>query len=145
MNTIVLNTLTRAVTEYDWNFQSITPTHLGDATGLFALGGETDNELPIAASFATGKTQMGTPLRKRVDEVFFSMTGDTPSTLTVDASAAYSYTFTVSANGVSRAQPGRGLRENYLAVGFANVAGGDFRIDRVEINIVPSDNRRIGS
>ena len=145
MTTIVLNTLTRAVTEYDWEFQSITPSHAGDATGLYALGGDTDNEIDIDASFATGKTQMGTPARKRVDEVFFSMTGDTPANLVVDASSVYTYSFTVSGQGVSRALPGRGLRENYLAIGFSNSNVGDFRIDKIEANIAQSDNRRIGS
>ena len=145
MTTIVMNTLNGAVTEYDWQFQSITPRYLGDATGLYEQGGDDDDGAAIAAQVATGKSQFGTPLIKRVDEVFFSMTGDSPATLVLDVAAVYTYPFVVSDTGVSRGLPARGLRQNYMALGFRNSAGGDFRIDKIEAVITQSDNRRLGS
>ena len=43
MNAIVCNTLTGAVSEYTRHtFQSVTPTHAGSASGLYAFGGDTD-------------------------------------------------------------------------------------------------------
>lgn len=57
MNTIVLNTLTGAVSEYDWPFQSLTPTHAGDVTGLYALGGDTDAGRPIDAHITTPRLE----------------------------------------------------------------------------------------
>ena len=37
MTAIVMNTITRAVGEYDWEFESITPTHAGSALALYQL------------------------------------------------------------------------------------------------------------
>ena len=144
MNTIVLNTLTGAVAEYsNFDFQSITPTHAGTATGLFALGGNLDVAAPIASTVSTGKTLLGASLKKFLGMVFFSVRGGGNATLTVAGSAAsYNYTFPIRAAGESRCQPGRGIRENYLAFGFSNVAGADFQLDRIEVEVAQSNSRR---
>ena len=142
---IVMNTLNGAVSEYDnFEFQSGTPTHAGAATGLFALGGNTDLGLPIVAQALTGKALFGASVKKFLDLVYFSLAGSGTSSLIVQgAVAAYVYTFPVRAPGESRARPGRGIRENYLALGYSNTDGADFRLDRIEALVNASQNRRV--
>lgn len=144
MNAIVLNTLTGAVTEYTgFGFQSVTPTHAGSATGLFTLGGNTDAGLPIVATVTTGKTLWGETLKKLLGLVFFALKGSGQSTLSViGEGTSYTYPIVVLAKGVSRAKPGRGIRENYLAFGFSNADGADFQLDRIEVDVSQSQNRR---
>lgn len=142
---IVMNTLTGAVSEYDnFQFQSITPTLAGSATGLFALGGSTDVGSPIVSQVLSGKTLFGTSTKKFLDLVYFSLTGSGISSLIVQgAVAAYAYTFPVRPAGESRAKPGRGIRENYLAFGYSNTDGADFRLDRIEVKVNTSQTRRV--
>lgn len=143
-NAIIMNTLTGAVTEYTgFGFQSVTPTHAGSATGLFALGGNTDTGLPIIGAITTGKQQFGGSLKKVPQVVFFALKGSGTSTMTVTGEAvSYAYTFPVRANGESRSVPGKGIRENYLAFGYSNTDGADFQLDRMEVLIAESINRR---
>jgi hypothetical protein len=145
MTTIVMNTLNAAVTEYDWAFQSITPTHAGDATGLFSLTGDTDNAVAIDAEAMTGKTDWGTSLKKRLGDVFLTLQGSGAGEFLVTAAAAYAYPVTVRANGESSSKPGMGINENFLAFGYRNVAGADFRLDRIEIPVNQSKQRRAAS
>ena len=141
---IVLNTLLLAVTEYDWQFQSITPTHAGDATGLFEFGGDLDGEALIQPSFMTAKTLLGESRRSRPEVVYFSMSGDNVAMLTVRGEEEqWDYEFPVRPTGTSRAVPGKGIRENYLAYGFSKPDGGSFIIDRVEILEAESQKRRV--
>lgn len=143
MTTIVLNTLTGAVSEYDWSFQSITPEHSGSGVGLYALGGDTDDGAPIVASVVTGKQLFGTSLRKLVAMVFFAIKGGGTSTMTVAGeSGSWSYPFLVQTNGTSRSAPGRGIRENYLSFGYSNTDGAAFELDRIEGDSLSSTSRR---
>lgn len=144
MTTIVVNTQTGAVSEYDWAFDSLSPGHGASSDGLFELGGDTDAGEPIAASITTGTTLCGTNLKKRVPWVYFSMTGEGQGKLRVLGSAVWSYLFPVRSGGQSRALPGKGIRENYLGFGFDNVAGADFRLDLLEIELVASQTRKVG-
>lgn len=144
MTTIVVNTLTGAVSEYDWAFQSITPTHAGDATGMFLLGGDTDNEALIIGRIQTGKLRWSTSLKKFLDKMFFSMKGS--GTFRAHVSGEnndYTYNFTASSSGVSSAQPGRGIRENYLSFGLSNPRGQDFQLDAIEPLESTSTTRRV--
>lgn len=145
MNTIVLNTLSGAVTEYTgFGFHSITPTHAGSATGLFALGGDTDHGLPIVSDVRTATKLRTTTLKKTISAIYFAMSGQGRCEATVfGSSEQWSYEFPVRADGQSRAVPGRGIRENYLGFGFRNPGGGAFMIDRIEVLVSDSKNRRI--
>lgn len=145
MNTIVLNTLTGAVSEYtNFAFHAITPTHAGAATGLFAFGGDTDLGLPIVSDIRTAKKLISSTLKKHMELVYFSMQGSGTSEMTVLGRAGqWSYAFPVRASGESRAVPGRGVRENYLGFGYRNPAGDAFRIDRIEVLTNESKNRRV--
>lgn len=144
MTTIVLNTLTGAVSEYsNFDFQSITPTHAGSDTGLYALGGNLDVTTTIVSTATTGKTLWGSDLKKTLGLVFLAMQGTGNSALTVIGKAvSYTYAFAVLAAGVSRSQPGKGIRENYLAFSFSNTDGADFRLDRIEVTVNQSTTRR---
>lgn len=144
MNTIVMNTLTGAVSEYTgFGFHAIIPTHAGSATGLFTLGGSTDAGVPIVSVATTPKTLLSASLKKFIDMVFLSMKGSGTSTMTVvGESASNSYTFPVRAAGESRSKPGKGIRENYLAFKYSNTDGADFQLDRIEVLLAQSTSRR---
>lgn len=143
--TIVMNTLTGAVSEYEnFAFQSITPTHAGDATGLFVLGGNLDIDQPIVSVIETGKTLWGDVRKKFLDVVHFAIKGSGTSALTVSGeSQSYSYPFQVRPAGLSRAKPGRGIRENYISFGFSNTDGAYFELDRIEVAVIESKNRKV--
>ena len=145
MNTIVFNPLTGAVAEYTgFGFQSITPTHAGSATGLFALGGDTDAGLPIVAHATTGKQLWDSSLKKTAQVVYFSIKGSGTSTMTLTGeNGSHSYPFPVRPAGQSRAVPGKGVRENYLAFGYSNSDGAHFQLDRIEVLVAESKTRRV--
>ena len=144
MNTIALNTMTGAVTEYTgFGFQSITPTHAGSSLGLYALQGDTDNGMPIVSTVETGKTEWGSSLKKMVTAAFLALKTQGSATFTVTGeSSSHTYIVTYRGSGQARATPGRGIRENYLAFGFSNPDGSDFQLDRIEVEIAQSKNRR---
>ena len=141
---IVMNTLNAAVTEYDLTTQSITPTHMGDATGLYAFGGELDSTAPIVSCVVTGDTEWGESLKKHVEMVYFAMTGEGDGELIVRGKVVdYRYSFPIRATGQSRQNPGKGIRENYLAFGFGNPGGDYFQLDRIEVLVAQSKTRRV--
>lgn len=144
MSTIVVNTLTGSVTEYDWTFQSITPTHAGDATGMFLLGGDTDNGGLIVGRIQTGKLSWGGSLKKYLGKMFFGLKGDGVFRAHVSGeNEDYTYPFSAASKGVSRAQPGRGISESYLSFGFSNPLGQDFELDNIEALDATSTTRRV--
>lgn len=144
MTTIILNTLTGAVSEYDTAFHGITPTHAGDITGLFAFGGDTDAGLPIVAQVQTPVTIQASTLKKSLEAAYLSMRGTGTAQVQVlgIAQQQWAYPLAVQADGVSRCKLGRGIKENYLGFGFINPDGDDFQIDRIEIVMAGSKNRR---
>lgn len=142
MTIIVMNTLNAAVTEYDWTLQSITPTHATRNDGLFTLGGETDAGSAIAADVRTGKTLWGSDRKKAVENVYYGLKGSGTGVCRIDGeSTSFEYNFAIRASGVSRAEPGKGISENYLGFGFKNTAGADFRLDRIDVGVVQSKQR----
>ncbi len=145
MNTIILNTLTGAVTEYsDLGFDSVTPTHAGSVNGLFQMIGNTDMGASIDASVETGKTAMGEARKKFVDTIFVGVKAPAQAMrLTVmGESMSWVYPLPITPAGVSRCVPGRGIRENYLAFKLENVSGQDFALDFIEVPITASASRR---
>lgn len=145
MNAIVLNTLTGAVSEYTrHDFQSITPTHAGSATGLYAFGGDTDDGLPIVAEIRLPATLRGSTLKKHLDMVYLSMTGTGSAQLTVFGKTEnWAYQFPLRDSGQTRCKPGGGIRENYLGFGLTTPQGQAFTLDRVEVLLLESKNRRV--
>lgn len=145
MNTIVCNTLTGAVSEYTRHaFQSITPTHAGDAAGLYAFGGDTDNGQPIVAEIRLPSTLRESTLKHSIQMAYLSMQGRGSARFTVHGSTqSWSYDFPLRASGQARCPVGRGIRENYLGFGLSNPAGQAFTLDRVEILDSASKSRRV--
>jgi hypothetical protein len=144
MNTIIVNTLTGAVSEYtNFAFDGLTATQAGGPSGLYNLVGDTDATTPIVSHVISGKKLWGTSLNKFIDMVYFALKGAGTGMLEViGESAAYQYNFPVDTGGESRCKPGRGIRENYLAFGYSNADGGDFQLDAIEIAVVQSTTRR---
>lgn len=146
MNTIVLNTLTGAVSEYTrFAFHSITPTHAGSALGLFAFGGYMDVDLPIVSAVRTPAALKESTLKKSISMLYFSMKGDGTFQATVfGETQSWSYPFKAHpASGQTRCPVGKGIRENYLGFGFSNPTGQGFSIDRIEALMHESKNRRV--
>ena len=145
MNTIVCNTLTGAVSEYTRHtFQSVTPTHAGSATGLYAFGGDTDDGLPIVADIRLPPTLRESTLKKHLDMVYLSMTGTGSAQLTVFGKTEnWAYQFPLRDSGQTRCKPGGGIRENYLGFGLTTPQGQAFTLDRVEVLLLESKNRRV--
>ena len=145
MNTIVCNTLTGAVSEYTRHaFQSVTSTHAGSASGLYAFGGDTDDGLPIVADVRLPPTLRGSTLKKHLDKMNLSMTGTGSAQLTVFGKTEnWTYQFPLRDSGQTRCKPGGGIRENYLGFGLATPQGQAFTLDRVEVLLLESKNRRV--
>lgn len=133
MTTIVLNTANGAVTEYDWALNSIARMRGSSPAGLVLLDGDTDNGAPIAATFLGGRTLMNSMLRKAMGVVFVAMQGAAGAgQVRVKGSAEWTYPLEINPHGVSRSRAGRGINDDYLALGYANVDGADFAIDAID-------------
>ena len=145
MNTIALNTETGAVSEYTRHaFQSVTPTHGGSATGLFAFGGDTDAGLPIVSEIRLPSTLRESTLKQAIAMVYLSMQGEGNASLTVyGAQNDWAYSFPLRPSGQTRCPVGKGIRENYLGFGLANPDGQAFTLDRVEVLTAQSKTRRV--
>ena len=145
MNTIVCNTLTGAVSEYDWPaWQSITPTHAGSASGLYAFGGDTDAGQPIVADIRLPTTLRESTLQQSIQLAYLSMHGCGSACFSVHgARESWRYSFPLRASGQTRCPVGRGIRENYLGFGLSNPAGQPFTLDRVEVLTSASKTRRV--
>ena len=142
---IVCNTLTGAVSEYTRHgFQSITPTHAGSATGLYAFGGDTDDGLPIVADIRLPPALRDSTLKKYLDMVYLSMSGQGTAEFTVFGKAQdWAYEFPLRYSGQTRCKPGGGIRENYLGFGLTTPQGQAFTLDRVEVLLFESKTRRV--
>ena len=146
MPMIVINTLTGAVSEYTrHDFQSITPTHGGSATGLYAFGGDSDAGLPIQSSLRLPITLRENTLKQQIAMVYLSMQGEGEAEFTVFGSSAqaWSYPFPLRDSGQTRCPVGKGIRENYLGFGLSNPTGQAFTLDRVEVLSIKSKTRRV--
>lgn len=147
MNTIVMNTLNGAVTEYSrFAFQSITPRLAGSALGLFALGGDTDADEPIIGRIDTGARDWGGIELKQIAAAYFSLrqtSGQAIFAVGVEDGSVYPYPIVLRAKGVSRADPGRGIRENFLSFGFEVPGGQAFVLSGIEVDIRASKTRRV--
>ena len=154
MTAIVMNTRSGAVTEYgeSFAFVGLTPTHAANASGLFTVGGETDDGTDIAASFR-GPYQGGEAVLS-VDSVHIGIRGDEGALQgyarvlaggkTVARGTEWQYPVYVQRSGISRAVLGKGIRENSLAFGYTNVDGAAFTIRSMMVELGGSKNRKAG-
>jgi hypothetical protein len=141
MNTIVVNTLRQAVTEYDWTFDSISATRATSAAGLFTLGGDDDAGEPIAAHLLGG-TPGGGKIQL-LGNVYLGVHGAGEGALVVQGrESSWEYPVEPRSSGVAKVKPGKGIKEAYVGFGYKNVAGADFRIDRIDAEVTPHTSRR---
>ena len=142
---IIFNTLSRAVSEYsDQGFQSITPTHAGAATGLFALGGDTDGEQPIVANIQLPSVLRQDTLKKHIRAIYVSVKSSGDFDVSVFGNTQnWKYAMPVRSSGQSRCIVGKGIRENYLGFGLSNPQGQHFKLDRIEVLEAASTTRRV--
>lgn len=141
MTTIVVNTATGAVSEYDWAFQSISPAYMASNAGLFAAGGDSDGGAAIAARVVGNKP--GGEKLQSLGNVYLAIKGTAAGILIVEGqSDTWEYPVVPRTSGVSCARPGLGIRESRLALGYRNTGGGDFRLDRLDAEVVESKTRR---
>jgi hypothetical protein len=143
---ITINTLTGAASEYTRHeFQSITPTHGGNATGLYAFGGDTDAGLPIESSLRLPVTLRENTLKQQIAMVYLSMQGQGNAQLAIfgSGSQSWAYPFPLRDSGQTRCPVGKGIRENYLGFGLSTPDGQAFTLDRVEVMTVKSKTRRV--
>lgn len=149
MTAIVMNTMTGAVTEYgaSFAFNSITATHAADGAKLYALGGDTDAGAPIEAKWLG--PQLGGLELRRPDQVYVGLRAPAGSTCKVRVVAGghaargteWQYDVAVQAAGISRCRnPGRGIRENYLAYGL--IGSVPYVVSQFQIDEVNSQQRR---
>lgn len=147
MTAIAFNLQSHAATEYDWQFTSLSGRYATGDEGLLALGGDTDAGRPIAALATTPVSQHTSSLNKGVGMVYVSTPHAQVQGLDVlvqqPAGQTYAYPLQAQRSGVARAQPGRGIRESYLGFGVRNVAGADFEIERIEVQVNASAIRRV--
>lgn len=145
MNAIAFNLLNGAVTEYSgMTFQSVTPTHAGDVTGLYAWGGDMDHGQPIIARVVTGKKLQGTAKKKGALKVHVSIISEGESVAIVQGSHdEWQYPLHQREKGAAFAKSGAGIKENYLAFGYTNPGGQVFAIDKIEVDMPASTNRRV--
>lgn len=142
MTTIVMNTETLAVTEYDWAFQSITGQHAGSALGLYELGGDDDAGTAIDASVLSGP--VGGQQTIGVAGIYFTVDSDGQGVaVVVTSSDTWLYPIGMRAKGVSRAMAGAGIQENWLSFGYRNVAGADFLLQRIDAETFVAPTRRL--
>ena len=146
MTTIIMNTLTGAVSEYEgFDFNSMADTKAASETGLYTLGGDTDAGLPIVGEVVTGKPLWGDQHKKHIEAVWLSMKGSGIAQMIVQGEGdevEWRYPFSVLPKGQSRAIPGKGIRENYLAFGVSHDE--PFSLDRIEVRELKSKTRRVG-
>lgn len=143
---IVVNTLTGAVSEYSAHeFHSITPTHAGNAAGLYAFGGDTDADLPIVATLQLPATLRESTLRQAIEMVYLSMRGEGKAQFAVLGAGGqrWAYEFPLRASDVTRCPVGRGIKENYLGFELSTPNGQAFALDRIEVLNAKSKNRRV--
>lgn len=146
MSTIVMNTRTGAVSEHSLGLQSLSNNFGAGDDGLFALGGDLDGpplaRAQIASEAVTGTMLWDSTQKMLMSDAYLAMTGAGHGVFSViGRGVQYPYRFDVLPSGVSRALLGRGIKQNYVAFKYQNVAGADFTIDRIEVRSFKSQRR----
>lgn len=110
------------------------------STGLYLLGGDTDDGAPIPWAFRTATTDFGTIQRKTVVSAYLG--GKVMPTATAKIFAGeqgeINYTYPVPPSATNqnyRVRFGRGLKTRYFALEMSDAQGGDVRADSIDFEI----------
>lgn len=141
--TWVLNTRRRALTEYDWEFNSYATFRgtvlAASSAGLFKLdSSDADATAPIVGLVRTGKDHFGTSKNKRVPRIYVGVQCSAPlhfSTITTEGGKR---TYMLAGNQVTGLQQrrvpiGRGPKSPYWQFEMSNPTGGDFLLDHFTV------------
>lgn len=122
--------------------------------GLYRLGGDTDDGVPIKAKIRLGMTDMGTRKMKRLPEVFMGYTGDGRMVLRViyvddktGEKVGADYLMKPRPAGSkreSRFEPGKGLVAVDYDFELENIDGADFSVTNIEFSPLTVDRRTRG-
>ncbi len=133
-----INLAKSAVTEYT-HFDFTHFAHFRGQTfaangALYRLGGDTDDDDPIAAEFALPPADFGTTRTKRLPYVYVESATDGAMTVSVTAderTVVSANTQTVGRN--RRAKLSRGIRAVMWSVKVANIDGEPFAVDALDL------------
>lgn len=150
---VVVNTRTGAVTEYDGlTFNSLIEwdgVYYGaNDDGIFALTGADDDGTAIAAYARTGLVDHGADITQRVPDVYVSGSSTKKGVLSIrveDGATSYAYDVPFHkypAFDAVKAILGRGLRTRYRQYQIANTEGAELEVDRIDVNVNPTERRR---
>lgn len=115
-------------------------------TGLFRMGGDTDDSLPINLTVTLGTSNLGSSKVKRVPSAYVGAQSDQPLVLTCRVEGQeYSYTFSRATAALSPAkvQIGKGLAGVYWQIELKNTDGANAEIDSLELLVAESAQRRV--
>ena len=138
----------------EWGGHGIQPLRLSihhPQSGRFCLGavcagGDTDAGEPIVGRIDTGARDWGSTQLKQIAAAYFSLrqtSGEAVFSVGVEGGRSYPYPVVLRGKGVSRAVPGRGIRENFLSFGFEVPGGQAFVLSGIEVDIRSSKTRRV--
>lgn len=150
LTTYCVNLTNNATSQYEnFDFNSMALAHDGDyyaltSTGLFRLGGDTDNGALIDAMVSFGVQDLGTDNLKILPVVYLSVASTTLMMLRVGADGVY-YEFKARTSSeeltTQRVDVARGLRASVFDLGVYNTDGGDFSLYSVRADAVKSKRR----
>jgi len=108
------------------------------SSGVFTLGGSTDDGAAISAYFKTGTTNLGSSKPMRAGYCYFTMEADGAVYLKVtpnkDTTLTETFNFTPTTDKfhTHREKLGKGLRAGTFGFEFGNTAGSDFSVYMIE-------------
>ena len=144
--TITMHTESQALSTYSNypfnSFAKLNGVYLGASdAGIFALAGNTDAGVPIAASVRFGVTDFGSTKLKRVDGAYVAYRTDGDLVLRVTTDETITYDYALAAAGVAGAvgvkgnhvRVGKGLNARFWQFEVSNVNGSDFDLNSLDV------------
>ena len=148
-----MNLANQAISTYsNYNFNSIVcfnGTYFGATdTGIYPLGGDTDNGTYIDSSIKTGSMDFGDTTIKYARDVWITFRSDGNLTLVIfvdeDTTTTIQKQTTIVSDTIieERLKLPRGLRGRFYTVELNNLSGADFDIDSLNL-LVESVRRKV--
>jgi len=148
-----MNLANQAISTYsNYNFNSIAcfnGTYFGATdTGIYPLGGDTDNGTYIDSSIKTGSMDFGDTTIKYARDVWITFRSDGNLTLVIfvdeDTTTTIQKQTTIVSDTIieERLKLPRGLRGRFYTVELNNLSGADFDIDSLNL-LVESVRRKV--
>lgn len=147
LGTMVFHGSTLGVTEYSSEFNGLADGFQTTPTGLFAVGGDLDDEAPFVGRFAFGAMSDDSRLKRYPDRCYVQAECEGAMrcevTTLADGAATYTYEEGLRTGRNRRFIFGRGIRDSYIGLAFSNPGGEAFRVDSVELVDRSTDARKV--